>query len=87
VVALLMRVGASEDAAVLYGAAETPRTGLPPFGTDAAMMRDAAERLREELGEEEFFRQVEAGRAMTEGASMRFALDALARAAQRLSAV
>jgi predicted ATPase/DNA-binding SARP family transcriptional activator len=87
VVALLMRVGAYEDAAVLYGAAEAPRTGLPPFGSDATMMRDAAERLRGELGEEEFFRRVEAGQAMTEGASIRFALDALARAAQRPSAV
>jgi predicted ATPase/DNA-binding SARP family transcriptional activator len=87
VVALLMRVGAGEDAAVLYGAAASPRTGLPPFGTDAAMMRDAAERLRDEFGEEEFFRRVEAGRAMAEGDSMRFALDALARAAQRVSGV
>ena len=84
---LLMRVGVPEDAAVLYGAAGSPRSGLPPFGTDAALMRDAAERLRGEPGDEEFFRRVEAGRAMTGRDSVRVALDALASAARRLPAV
>jgi DNA-binding SARP family transcriptional activator len=80
VIPLLIRVGASEDAVVRYGAAESPRTGLPPFGADAATMREAAERLRGEFGREEFQRQVEAGRAMTEDDVIRLALDALTRA-------
>jgi predicted ATPase len=86
-IALLLRVGASEDAVVLYGAAESPRTGLPPFGADAAMMREAAERLRCDFGDDEFLRRVDAGRAMTPDDAIRFALDALARASRHLSAV
>src|ERR1700730_13864955 len=60
-IAVLMRVGASDDAVVLYGAAESPRTGLPSFGTDAAMMREIGERLRLEFGDEGFVRRVDAG--------------------------
>ena len=85
VIALLMRVGASEDAVVVYGAADSPRTGLPPFGADAAMMHDAAAQLRRHLGDEEFLRRVGIGRAMTADDAIRFALDALARASQDCS--
>jgi len=87
VIPLLIRTGASEDAVMLYGAAESPRTGLPPFGADAATMREAAEQLRSEFGREEFLRQVEAGRAMTEDDVIRLALDALTRATRHLSVV
>jgi tetratricopeptide (TPR) repeat protein len=87
VIALLMRVHAPEDAAILYGAAEAPRTGSPPFGADAARMREAAQRLRDQLGDEEFLRRVEVGRAMTDDDSIRLTLDALARASRRLAAV
>jgi predicted ATPase/DNA-binding SARP family transcriptional activator len=86
VITLLMRVDASEDAVVLYGAAESPRSGLPPFGADAAKMREAAERLRGQLGDEEFLRRVEVGRAMTDDDSIRLTLDALARASRRIAA-
>ena len=87
VIALLISVGASQDATVLYGAAESPRTGLPPFGADAAMMRQTAARLRAELGDDEFLARVEAGRAMTEDDVTQLAVDALTRAARHLSTV
>jgi hypothetical protein len=46
------------------------------------MMREAAERLRSEFGDEEFCRRLEAGRAMTEEEAIRVALEALARASR-----
>lgn len=83
-IALLMRVGVSDDAIVLYGAAESPRSGVPPYGHDAAMMREIGERLRREFGEHGFIQQVETGRAMADDEVIRLALDALARASQRV---
>jgi hypothetical protein len=50
-------------------------------------MREAAEQLRSEFGREEFLRQVEAGRAMTEDDVIRLALDALTRATRHVSVV
>jgi hypothetical protein len=81
VIAVLVRVGASAEAAMLSGAAESPRTGLPPFGADATAMREAAARLRGDLGEEEFLRRIDMGRAMTDEEAIRLALDAIAAAA------
>ena len=82
VIALLVRVGATPSAAVLYGAAESPRGRPPSFGSDEAMMRDVAERLRRIEGEAEFARHVEQGRSMSSDQIVRFALAALARASK-----
>ena len=39
---------------MLFGAAESARAGFPPFGSDAATLRDAKERMRSELGDAAF---------------------------------
>jgi hypothetical protein len=82
-IGLLVSVSAYEDAAVLSGAAESARTGFPPFGNDAAMFRDANERMRSELGDAVFRQCADKGSGLTEHEVVRFALDALNRAAQR----
>jgi hypothetical protein len=82
-----MRVEAAEDAAVVFGAAEAPRTGSPLFGADADRMRDAAEQLQGQLGDEEFIRRLAVGRTMTDDDTIRFTLDAPTRASRRLAAV
>jgi predicted ATPase/DNA-binding SARP family transcriptional activator len=87
VIALLMRVGAFDDAVMLYGTTEAPGAGPPLFGADASMMQDAAERLRGYFGDEEFHRRVDAGRSMAPDGATGFALEALSRASRRLSAV
>ena len=86
-IALLMRMGAFDDAVVLYGTTEAPGAGPRPYGADASMIRDAAERLRCHFGDEEFHRRSEAGRAMAPDEAVRFALDALSRASERFPAV
>ncbi len=45
VIALLMRVGANDDAAMLYGVVTSPSgTQVAPYGADTLMLRKAAER-------------------------------------------
>ncbi len=51
---LLARLGASHDAAVLYGAVTCARTGAPAYGADEQLLRDVATRLAEELGDKGF---------------------------------
>jgi len=87
VIALLLRAGATDDLAVLYGAVVSPRAGSAPFGVDAALMSDVAEQLRRELGEDELRHQAEVGRSMAEERVIQLALDALERAARQLSTV
>ena len=83
VIALLLRVGAPDDAAVLYGVAASPSaTRVAPYGADALMLRKAAEELRDQLGDEEYSRLLDAGRAMAPDDAVQFSLDALARASQ-----
>jgi hypothetical protein len=83
-IAVLMRVGASEDVIVLYGVAESPRSGPPPFGTDAAM-REIGQRLWREFGDDNSFQHVDTGRAMANDDVIRLALDALASASPRVT--
>ena len=51
---LLARVGASQDAAPLYGAVTSATTGAPPYGADAALLRLSEARLRDQLTAAEF---------------------------------
>ena len=81
-IGLLVSVGAYEDAAVLSGAAESARAGFPPFGSDAVTLRDAKERMRSELGDAVFRQCADKGSVLREDEVVRFALDALNRAAQ-----
>ncbi len=82
VIELLARVEAYQDATVLYGAAGSTQAGVPPYGTDAALMREVGERLLSKLGDDAFGRYALEGRAMTEDAVIALALDALRRAAR-----
>ncbi|MDQ1489324.1 MAG: hypothetical protein QOJ23_1838, partial [Actinomycetota bacterium] len=77
---LLVRVGALGDAAILYGAVETARTGARPFGADEAMLREAATELRTRLGEDTFRRFADEGANLTENEVVGVALDAVHRA-------
>jgi tetratricopeptide (TPR) repeat protein len=77
---LLVRVGAVRDAAILYGAVETARTGARPFGADEAMLREAATELRAQLGEDTFRRFADEGANLTEDEVVGVALDAVHRA-------
>jgi predicted ATPase len=77
---LLVRVGAVHDAATLYGAVETARTGARPFGADEAMLREAAAELRTRLGEDTFRRFANEGGTLTENEVVGVALDAVHRA-------
>jgi hypothetical protein len=79
----MVSVSAYEDAAVLSGAAESARAGFPPFGNDAVMFRDAKERMRSELSDAVLRQCADTGSALGEDGVVRFALDALNRAAQR----
>ena len=81
---LLVRLGAFRDAGILYGAAEAAQTGARPFGTDEAMLREAAAHLRAELGEDTFRRVAGQGAELTEDEIIGVALDAVRRAAQRV---
>ena len=83
VIVLLMRVGATADAAVLYGASEAPSdTRIAPYGADARMLRKAAEELQDQLGDEEYARLLDAGRAMAPDDAVQFSLQALERMSQ-----
>jgi predicted ATPase/DNA-binding SARP family transcriptional activator len=77
---LLVRVGAVRDAALLYGAVETARTGARPFGADEAMLREAATELRARLGDDMFRRFADEGANLTENEVVGLALDAVRRA-------
>ena len=85
VIDLFVRVEAYQDAALLYGAFGSTHGGVPPFGADAAMMRDAGERLRSKLGDDAFGRYAREGSTMTEDDVIALALDALRRAARQHS--
>jgi hypothetical protein len=77
---LFVRVGAVRDAALLYGAVETARTGARPFGADEAMLREAATELRARLGDDMFRRFADEGANLTENEVVGLALDAVRRA-------
>ena len=77
---LLIRVGATRDAGVLYGAVESARTGARPFGADEALLRQAAAELRGQLGDDTFRQFADAGATLTENEVVGVALDAVQRA-------
>jgi len=76
VVVSLTRVGAMEDAAMLYGATMNPRTGPAPFGTDVDVLRQTAETLRAALGDE-FETRVAAGAALHDDEVVRMTLSVI----------
>jgi predicted ATPase/DNA-binding SARP family transcriptional activator len=85
VVAVLERAGSLEDAATLLSAAQSARTGAPPFGVDAVTMHDVGEQLRIALGDDRFDRYVERGRSLTEEEALEFAVDSLEHAAETVA--
>jgi hypothetical protein len=60
---LLAELDQTGDAAILYGAATSDRTGSAAYGSDAAMLRELATSLRSRLGNAEFKTRVEEGAA------------------------
>jgi tetratricopeptide (TPR) repeat protein len=85
VVALLVRAGELDDAAVLLGAAESARSGAPSFGSDAEAMLTAEQHLRSALGDEAFADLTASARAMTEDEVLQYAILALDRAATHVT--
>ena len=81
VIDLLATVEAYRDATLLYGAFGSTHAGVPPFGADAAMMRDAGERLRSALGDDTFAGYAQEGSTLNDDDVIALALDALRRAA------
>ncbi|HEX9042812.1 MAG TPA: BTAD domain-containing putative transcriptional regulator [Trebonia sp.] len=79
---LLARVGACHDAAILYGAAASPSSGVPLYGDDADLLRQTAALLRDQLTETEFRSCVERGEELGGVQVVDLALDAIARAGQ-----
>ncbi len=76
---LLARVGASRDAATLYGAAASASSGAPPYGADAARLRNSAALLRRQLGGD-FSVCVDKGQQLDETQVIGLALTAIRRA-------
>jgi predicted ATPase/DNA-binding SARP family transcriptional activator len=76
---LLARVGASRDAATLYGAATSATTGAPAYGADADLLREVEARLREQLTAAEFRDCTERGRLLDNRQVIDLALGAIAR--------
>ncbi len=79
---LLARVGASRDAATLYGAVTSAGSGAPPYGADAARLRQSAALLRDKLGAE-FSACVGQGQQLDGSQVIGLALEAIQRAAAR----
>ena len=77
---LLAELDQTRDAAILYGAATTDRTGSTAYGSDAAMLRELAASLRSRLGLPEFNTRVEEGAALADEEVVAVALDAVRRA-------
>jgi tetratricopeptide (TPR) repeat protein len=77
---LLAELDQTRDAAILYGAATTDRTGSAAYGSDAAMLRELAASLRSRLGNAEFNARVEEGAALADEEAVTVALDAVRRA-------
>ena len=83
---LLARVGAAREAAVLYGAAASPGSGVSLYGADADLLRETAALLRDELTEAEFRSCVGKGEELDGAQVVDLALEAIARAAASLRA-
>jgi predicted ATPase/DNA-binding SARP family transcriptional activator len=77
---LLAELDLTGDAAILYGAAATDRTGSPAYGSDAVMLRELATSLRSRLGEPEFNARAGEGAALADEEVAGLALEAILRA-------
>ena len=82
-VELLVRAGAWHDATALYGAVTAASNGAPPFGADADRLRQSAASLRQHLTDTDFRSRVGMGEQMDGSQVIRFALEAMARAAAK----
>ena len=76
---LLTRLGAADDAALLYGAAVSPRTGPTPFGEDASRLEEVAADLRRQLGDDAFAARAATGAALDDVQVLAAALSAVRR--------
>jgi tetratricopeptide (TPR) repeat protein len=77
---LLARVGASHDAATLYGAVASASSGAPPYGTDADRLRQSVALLSDHLAGADFRSCVDKGERLDPNAVIDFALEAIGRA-------
>ena len=74
---LLERLGATAQAAVLYGAISSTNDPLPAYGADALLLRRLGERLAARLAPDEFSRLAQEGRALSDFDLGMRALDAI----------
>ena len=79
-VQLLLRIGCSEDAAVLIHAIEAGKTAAAAFGTDAERMAAATGTLQRALGECTWSSAVAQGAALSDDGAVAFAREAINRA-------
>jgi ATP/maltotriose-dependent transcriptional regulator MalT len=77
VIEVLTLVGAYREAALLYGAAMSPRRAAGRFPVSEAALLEAASRLRSELGDAEVGRLALAGADLDEADVVRVAVDAV----------
>ena len=82
-VELLTQAGAYHDAAILYGAVTSASSGAPPFGDDADRLRRSAALLHQHLTDTEFGLGARRGEQLDGSQVIRFALEAIARAATK----
>ncbi|MEY2433169.1 MAG: hypothetical protein QOC92_2894, partial [Acidimicrobiaceae bacterium] len=77
VIEVLTLVGAYREAALLYGAAMSPRRSAGRFPVSEAALLEAASRLRSELGDAEVGRLALAGADLDEAEVVGVAVDAV----------
>jgi predicted ATPase len=75
---LLARHGPAIEAAILYGAVTSSRTGAPPFGSDAALLQDARNRIAAEIGDAALAREARHGSTLSGDEIIDTALQAIA---------
>jgi hypothetical protein len=83
VIEVLTLVGAVRDAALLYGAAVSPRRSAGRFPVSEAALREAATRLRSELGDAELERLALAGAELDEAQIVSTAVEAVREVTRR----
>jgi hypothetical protein len=83
VIEVLTLVGANRDAAVLYGAATSPRRSARRFPVAEAGLLDAVTRLRAELGDREVDRLATEGADLDEADVVAVAVNAVQRVTRK----
>jgi len=76
-IVLLTELGATREAAVLYGANEAAPHGAPAFGRDAALLQSTATRLKGDLGLESFTTCEQHGASLSDEETVAYALTAI----------